>query len=101
MPARGLVTTACPAVVQRRVCQKIWAASVSMGAPPLSRFSALRRRRSTPVRSRRCTRYDKEVSKVADTSKRLEWTDEDTYWRTNYRNRPYASTAGREYDYYQ
>ena len=29
------------------------------------------------------------------------WTDEDSYWRNNYRGRPYASSAGREYDYYQ
>jgi hypothetical protein len=27
------------------------------------------------------------------------WNEEDTYWRTNYRGRPYASD--REYDYYQ
>jgi hypothetical protein len=32
---------------------------------------------------------------------RLAWTDEDEYWRANYRNRPYASSAGRDYDYYQ
>jgi hypothetical protein len=29
------------------------------------------------------------------------WQDEDTYWRTNYRSRPYASSAGRDYEYYQ
>jgi hypothetical protein len=29
------------------------------------------------------------------------WNDEDSYWRTNYRNRPYASSGGRDYDYYQ
>jgi hypothetical protein len=29
------------------------------------------------------------------------WTDEDTFWRTNYRSRPYASSASRDYDYYQ
>jgi len=28
------------------------------------------------------------------------WSDEDAYWRTNYRNRPYAS-GGRNYEYYQ
>ena len=38
---------------------------------------------------------------LADTNNRLGWNDEDTYWRTNYRNRPYASTAGRAYEYYQ
>jgi hypothetical protein len=32
---------------------------------------------------------------------RATWNDEDTYWRTNYRNRPYASSAGRDYEYYQ
>jgi hypothetical protein len=32
---------------------------------------------------------------------RLGWDEEDTYWRTNYRQRPYASSAGREYDYYR
>lgn len=32
---------------------------------------------------------------------RFTWNDEDAYWRTNYRNRPYASSAGRDYDYYQ
>ena len=29
-----------------------------------------------------------------------QWNDEDTYWRSNYRTRPYAS-SGREYDYYR
>jgi hypothetical protein len=28
------------------------------------------------------------------------WDDEDTYWRTNYSARPYAS-AGNDYDYYR
>jgi hypothetical protein len=36
---------------------------------------------------------------MADTNNR-QWTDEDTYWRTNFRNRPYA-TSTQEYDYYQ
>ena len=31
---------------------------------------------------------------MADTNKRLEWTDEDTYWRTNYRNRPVRLIGG-------
>jgi hypothetical protein len=31
----------------------------------------------------------------------LDWTDEDEYWRSNYRNRPYAASADREYEYYQ
>jgi hypothetical protein len=29
------------------------------------------------------------------------WDDEDSYWRENYRNRPYASSAGRGYEHYQ
>ena len=28
------------------------------------------------------------------------WEDEDTFWRTNYRTRPYAS-AGNDYEFYQ
>ena len=36
---------------------------------------------------------------MADTNYRA-WNDEDTYWRSNYRNRPYA-TSNQEYDYYQ
>ena len=38
---------------------------------------------------------------MAETHNRSSWTDEDTYWRTNYRTRPYASSAERDYDYYQ
>jgi hypothetical protein len=34
-------------------------------------------------------------------NKIFEWKDEDAYWRTNYRNRPYASYADRDYDFYQ
>jgi hypothetical protein len=29
------------------------------------------------------------------------WNDEDTYWRDNYRHRPYASSGDRDYDYYR
>ena len=29
------------------------------------------------------------------------WEDEDTYWRTNYRTRPYASAESYDYDYYR
>ena len=32
---------------------------------------------------------------------RFDWNDEDSYWRTNYRSRPYASSASSEYDVYQ
>ena len=28
------------------------------------------------------------------------WTDEDSYWRSNFRNRPYATSAGRDYSFY-
>jgi hypothetical protein len=38
---------------------------------------------------------------VADIGNPRSWTDEDDYWRSNYRTRPYASSAGQEYDYYQ
>jgi hypothetical protein len=33
--------------------------------------------------------------------KPMTWNDEDTFWRSNFRTRPYASSAGRDYDYYQ
>jgi hypothetical protein len=29
------------------------------------------------------------------------WDNEDAYWRRNFRTRPYAADAGRDYDYYQ
>jgi hypothetical protein len=39
---------------------------------------------------------------MADIENQLGWNDdEDTYWRANYKSRPYASTQGRDYDYYQ
>jgi len=38
---------------------------------------------------------------MADRNTLSIWDDEDTYWRGNYRNRPYASSAGQEYDFYQ
>ena len=38
---------------------------------------------------------------MADTNDQMGWNDEDTYWRANYRARPYASSAGRDYDDYQ
>jgi hypothetical protein len=38
---------------------------------------------------------------MAERNDLLGWDDEDTYWRTNYRNRPYASAGTNEYDYYQ
>ena len=34
-------------------------------------------------------------------SDQVAWTDEDTYWQTNYRNRPYASTGKRDYEFYR
>jgi hypothetical protein len=30
-----------------------------------------------------------------------DWNDEDAYWRTNFRNRPYASAGNRAYDFYE
>jgi hypothetical protein len=38
---------------------------------------------------------------MADNTNPDGWQDEDTYWRTNYRTRPYASSAGRAYEEYQ
>lgn len=38
---------------------------------------------------------------MAQAQKRREWNEEDTYWRTNYRGRPYASAGNRDYEYYQ
>jgi hypothetical protein len=38
---------------------------------------------------------------MANVNNPLGWNDEDAYWRENFRNRPYASSAGRGYDYYQ
>jgi hypothetical protein len=32
---------------------------------------------------------------------RSSWDDDDSYWRSNYRNRPYASASRQDYDYYQ
>ena len=34
---------------------------------------------------------------MADRMIPMDWDEEDTYWRTNYRNRPYAAAANREY----
>jgi hypothetical protein len=42
----------------------------------------------------------KEVS-MADRVTPTNWDAEDAYWKTNYKNRPYASTADREYEFYQ
>jgi hypothetical protein len=38
---------------------------------------------------------------ISDKDNLMGWNDEDAYWRTNYRNRPYASSAERDYAYYQ
>jgi ElaB/YqjD/DUF883 family membrane-anchored ribosome-binding protein len=37
---------------------------------------------------------------MADPNDRFTWDEDDTYWRTNFRNRPYAS-PGRDYDFYR
>src|SRR5215211_526614 len=38
---------------------------------------------------------------MANPNDRMDWKDEDAYWRTNYRDRPYASSANRDYEHYQ
>jgi hypothetical protein len=38
---------------------------------------------------------------MANQDARMGWTDEDNYWRTNYKSRPYASTGGQDYTFYQ
>ena len=38
---------------------------------------------------------------MADLKDRLTWNDEDSYWRSNWRSRPYASGGSYDYDYYQ
>ena len=38
---------------------------------------------------------------MADPNDRFTWDEDDTYWRTNYRNRPYAASAGLDYDFYR
>ncbi|HET7217620.1 MAG TPA: hypothetical protein VFJ02_06210 [Vicinamibacterales bacterium] len=38
---------------------------------------------------------------MADRNDRFEWEEEDTYWSTNYRNRPYASAGASDYEFYR
>jgi hypothetical protein len=38
---------------------------------------------------------------MADTPYQRSWDDEDAYWRSNYRTRPYASVNEYEYDYFR
>ena len=38
---------------------------------------------------------------MAEQNDRFAWTDDDSYWRTNYRTRPYASSGSFDYDYYR
>ena len=38
---------------------------------------------------------------MADTPYQRSWDEEDTYWRANYRTRPYASVTEYEYDYFR
>ena len=38
---------------------------------------------------------------MADRNNPTGWDEDDTYWRSNYRSRPYASSASRDYDYYR
>ena len=38
---------------------------------------------------------------MAGKDSRRGWTEDDEYWRTNYSSRPYASTGGQDYTFYQ
>lgn len=38
---------------------------------------------------------------MADANDKLNWTDEDTYWQSNFRNRPYASSGSYDYQFYR
>jgi hypothetical protein len=38
---------------------------------------------------------------MAERNDLLGWDDEDTYWRTNYRSRPYASGGTTDYESYR
>jgi hypothetical protein len=38
---------------------------------------------------------------MADQNDRAGWEQEDEYWRSNYRNRPYASGAASDYEMYR
>jgi hypothetical protein len=38
---------------------------------------------------------------MADLDRDFTWDDEDSYWRSNYRSRPYASSSSWDYDYYR
>jgi hypothetical protein len=38
---------------------------------------------------------------MADRDDLAGWDEEDSYWQSNYRSRPYASTGTNDYDYYR
>ena len=38
---------------------------------------------------------------MADVNDQMAWDDEDKYWRDSYRTRPYAWSAGQDYEFYQ
>jgi hypothetical protein len=38
---------------------------------------------------------------MADFKDRLNWDDEESYWRTNWRSRPYASSESSSYESYR
>ncbi len=38
---------------------------------------------------------------MADFEDRLNWEDEESYWRTNWRNRPYGSSESSSYELYR
>jgi hypothetical protein len=44
---------------------------------------------------------DRMTERMSESSERIaNWNDEDSYWRENFRSRPYA-IADRDYDYYR
>ena len=38
---------------------------------------------------------------MTDRTERFDWEEEDTYWSTNYRNRPYATSGSSDYEFYR
>jgi hypothetical protein len=38
---------------------------------------------------------------MAEQNDRYDWDADDTYWKKNYKNRPYASSESNDYDYYR
>ena len=38
---------------------------------------------------------------MAERMNPMDWNAEDTYWRSNYRSRPYASSGSQDYNFFQ